>query len=114
MPNRVAEIQPEVEPRQHYVYLLPMIDTDRHAVGWRPVDAIGSEIADVRRSIRQRTRCGDGVSHRGLLDVGRDYANGAELRRHLGQHRDSRTVNAVVVRNEDPHGYTASCKRSAG
>ena len=44
-----------------------------------------------------------GVTHRRLLDVGRDYPDRAELGRHLGQRRNTRAVDAIVVADQDSH-----------
>jgi hypothetical protein len=43
------------------------------------------------------------MAHRRPLDVGRHDANTAKFRGHLCKRRDSRAVDAIVVRHEDPH-----------
>jgi hypothetical protein len=43
------------------------------------------------------------MAHRRSLDVGCHDANTAELRGNLCKRRDSRAVDAIVVRHEDPH-----------
>jgi hypothetical protein len=52
---------------------------------------------------RERSRMSDRMTHRGLLDVRRHDADLTEARRDLGQRRESGTVNAIIVGDQDSH-----------
>lgn len=43
------------------------------------------------------------MSHRRLLEVGRDDAHLAKARRHLGEHAKTRAVYPIIVRDENAH-----------
>src|SRR5262245_20323164 len=112
MPDRVAEIEAEVAARQHEINLPPLERAKGHAVSRRAVDTICLRTGDPRRAERERPAGGDRVAHRGLLDVGRHYPNGAERGCHFRQRRYARAVDAIVVTDQNPHAMTV-CKGAA-
>ena len=51
----------------------------------------------------ERAAGGDRVAHRRLLDVRRHYPDRAKLGGDLGQRRNTRAVDAIVVAHQDSH-----------
>ena len=116
MPDGVAQVQAEIEAREHRVHAFPLVQAERDAVGRRAVDAPGRKVADACRPVAQWMRRGDRMPGRRALDVGRHDAHLAEFRRRLGQRRQPRAMNAVVVGDEQAHelslGRTKGGRRS--
>ena len=93
--------------------MAPPMHAERNAIGRRAVHAIRFEAVDVNAFIAQRSRCSDRVAHRGLLDIRRHYAHLSETLCCFRQCHDPRTVNTVVVGNQNPHLYLRNAYQSS-
>ena len=99
MPHRIAEVAAEIDARKNDVDVIPAIDSNRHAIGRRAVDAISLPERHRRARVTERGRCADRVCRRRHLDVWGHDTNLGEARRDLGQRGDAGAVDAVVVGN---------------
>ncbi len=112
VPDRIAEIEADVQAGQNDIHVFPVIHADSDAVCRRPVDSECRERTDGGGPVRQRSRCRDRRARRRALYVGRDDADLAEFGGHLGQRTNAWAIYAVVVGNEDSHGGPR-CKGTA-
>src|SRR5207237_9614788 len=103
MPARVAEVRSKIYSRKNKIDISPLMRAERNAIRRRAVYAISVEIAQPNPLVSQRSRRSDGVTHGRLLDIARENAHLAEVRRHLSQRDNARTVNAVIVRDQNSH-----------
>src|SRR5438045_6782434 len=96
--------------------MLQMMGAKGDAIGWSAVHPISIKVTERHPSITQRPRRGDGVAHRGLLDIGGDDANLAKTSRYLGQGQNAGAVDAVVVadQNSPLHLLRNACQSSFG
>src|SRR5439155_5005495 len=81
VPHGIAEIAAEIDARQNDVEVLPAIDPDGHAIGWRAVDAIRVTERHRRMRIAERSLCRDGVRGGRHFDMRSDDAHLTETRR---------------------------------
>ena len=93
---------PRLTPGEDDVDITPLVRADRDAVGRCAVDAVGLDLfEDPDAPVAERAGRGDRVPGRGLLDVRRDHPHLAELTGHARERGDPRTVNAVIVDDQD-------------
>src|SRR5215831_2886780 len=101
MPKRIAQVAPEIDTRENQIDVLPLIDTEGHAIRGRAVDAISIDPLHRRALVAERAGGGDRVSSGRHLDVGRDDADLTELRSNLRQRGYTGAVYAIVVGHQD-------------
>ena len=77
--------------------------SERDAVGRRAINTICLEIIQLNTFKSQGSRRRNRMTHRGLLNIGRDNTHLAKTRRCFRKPHDARTVNTVVIRNQDSH-----------
>ena len=104
VPGGIAEVGAQVDPRQDDVDEIPVIRTQRDAVGRRPVHAVGLDVLeDLRPAVAHWPRRCDRMTGRRLFDVGSDDPHVAELPCNPREGRDAGAIDAVVVGHEDAH-----------
>ena len=78
MPARVAQIQPEIDPRKNDINVAPPMHAERNAIGRRSVDAICIEAVEVNTFKAQWSRRRNRMSHRRLFHIGGDNSHFSE------------------------------------
>ena len=103
VPNAVPDVRPEIDPGEDDVGAFPEVSSKCHAVRRRAVDPISLEVPKRRSTIRERPVGCNRRAHRRLLDVRSDDPDVTELRGDLRKRENPRTVNPVVVRDQEVH-----------
>src|SRR4029077_5519312 len=103
MPDRVAEVQAQVDPGKNKIDMAPTMHAECDAICRCTVYAIRVELAAMHTLKSQGARRGNGMTHRGLLDIGRNNAHVTKTCRCFRQGYNARAVNTVIVRAQDSH-----------